>query len=198
MLEGNLRRALIGASLFAGAGLMSAIATPARAEDPRERLRRKRLHNLPLLTQDGRTVRFYDDVVKDRKVVISVMYTGCSNICTPATRNLMEARERLGDFGRDIHFVSISLTPLTDTPAELRAYKKAHGIGADWTFLTGKPAHVEQVTRGLGLLSEDPADDLLSHSGSAVIADEKLLKWGHGSTLTGGRALARMIRFELV
>ncbi len=202
MLEGPLRRVLLGATLFAGAGLVSAVTTPtpapALADDPRARLRRKRLHNLPLLTQDGRTVRFYDDVVKDRKVVISVMYSGCSNICTPATRNLMEARERLGDWGRDIHFVSITLTPLSDTPAELRAYKKAHGIGADWTFLTGQPAHVEQVTRGLGLLSDNPADELLSHSGSAVIADEKLLKWGHGSTLTGGRALARMIRFELV
>ncbi len=198
MLEGNLRRVLIGASLFAGAGLVSAVATPARAEDPRERLRRKRLHNLPLLNQDGRTVQFYDDVVKDRKVVISVMYSGCSNICTPATRNLMEARERLGDFGRDIHFVSITLTPLTDTPAELRAYKKAHGIGADWTFLTGRPAHVEQVTRGLGLLSDNPADDLLSHSGSAVIADERQVRWGHASTLVPGRAIARMIRFELV
>ena len=196
MFAGTMKRALLGASLLAGAGLVSAMARPAE-ESPRERMRRKRLHNLPLLTQDGRSVRFYDDIVKDRKVIINVMYSGCSNICTPATRNLMEARQRLGAQARDLHFVSITLTPLDDTPQVLREYKKAHGIGADWTFLTGRPEHVERVTRGLGLLSDDPSDDLLSHSGSAVIADEPQVMWGHASTLVPGRAIARMIRFEL-
>jgi protein SCO1 len=197
-LQPTLRRALLGASVIAGAGLLAA-AVPARAAqtDPRERVRQRRLPNLPLIDQDGRTRYFYDDVVRDRKVVINVMYTGCSNICSPATRKLMEARERLGAQARNLHFVSISLTPLTDTPAELRAYKAAHGIDASWTFLTGPVGHVERVTRALGLFSDNPADDLLSHSGSAVIGDEAQVRWGHANTQTTGRGIARMIRFEL-
>jgi protein SCO1/2 len=197
-LQPTLRRALLGASVIAGAGLLSAAAT-ARApqQDPRERLRQRRLPNVPLIDQDGRTRMFYDDLVRDRKVVINVMYTVCSNICTPATRNLMEARERLGAQARDLQFVSISLTPLTDTPAELRAYKAAHGIDASWTFLTGSVANVDRVTRALGLSSDNAADDLLSHSGSAVIGDEPRVSWGHANLLTTGRGIARMIRFEL-
>ncbi|RZS52322.1 SCO family protein [Sphaerotilus mobilis] len=196
-------RALLGAGLLAaGAGLMGA-AQPARArdEDPRERVRRRRLPNVPLLTHEGRVVRFYDDIVRDRQVVINVMYTSCSNICSPATRKLVEARHHLGPRTRDMHFVSLTLTPLTDTPAELAAYRRAHGIDGrdgDWTFLTGKPAHVEQVARALGLMSDDPADDLLSHSGAAVVGDERRVQWGHANTLTSGRGIARMIRFELV
>jgi len=199
----TLGRALLGAGLLAaGAGLLGA-AAPARAvaEDPRERVRRRRLPNVPLLTHEGRVVRFYDDIVRDRQVVINVMYTSCSNICSPATRKLVEARHHLGPRTRDMHFVSLTLTPLTDTPAELAAYRRAHGIDGrdgDWTFLTGKPAHVEQVARALGLMSDDPADDLLSHSGAAVVGDERRVQWGHANTLTSGRGIARMIRFELV
>ncbi len=199
-----LRRGLLGAAVAGGAFAVAAAVSstvPSRTayavDDPRERIRQRRLPNVPLVDQDGRAVRFYDDIVKDRKVVINVMYTVCSNICTPATRNLMDARARLGDLARDIHFVSISLTPLTDTPAELRAYKKMHGIDERWTFLTGAPANVERVQRGLGFLSDEPGDDLLSHAGSAVVADEPRVRWGHANTMTPGRAIARMIRFEL-
>jgi protein SCO1/2 len=198
-LQPTLRRALLGASVIAGAGLLSAAATARPAQqDPRERVRQRRLPNVPLVDQDGRTRMFYDDVVRNRKVVINVMYTVCSNICTPATRNLLEARERLGEQARDLHFVSISLTPLTDTPAELRAYKAMHGIDASWTFLTGSVANVDRVTQALGLSSANPADDLLSHSGSAVVGDERQVRWGHANLLTSGRGIARMIRFELV
>jgi protein SCO1/2 len=199
----TLGRALLGAGLLAaGAGLLGA-AAPARAvaEDPRERVRRRRLPNVPLLTHEGRVVRFYDDIVRDRQVVINVMYTGCSNICGPATRKLVEARHHLGARTRELHFVSLTLTPLTDTPAELAAYRKAHGIDGrdgDWTFLTGSQANVEQVARALGLMSDDPADDLLSHSGAAVVGNEPRVQWGHANTLTTARGIARMIRFELV
>jgi protein SCO1/2 len=195
-------RALVGAGLLAAGATLMGAARPARAalDDPRERVRQRRLPNEPLLTHDGRVVRFYDDLVRDRQVVINVMYTGCSNICGPATRRMVEARHHLGARTRDLHFISLTLTPLTDTPAELAAYRRAHGIDGrdgEWTFVTGRPAQVEKVARALGLMSQDPSDDLLSHSGAAVIGDEPRVQWGHASTLAPARGIARMIRFEL-
>lgn len=145
------RRSLVGALLAAGtAGLSSAtgIVRPSQglARTPealaRERLRQHRTPNVELFDHDGRGVGFYDDVMKGRKVLIDVMYSVCSNVCAPATRNLIEARRLLGDEARDLRFVSMSLTPLSDTPQVLRAYKKLHGIDASWTFLTGKPKNV--------------------------------------------------------
>ncbi|MEY8876619.1 MAG: SCO family protein [Leptothrix sp. (in: b-proteobacteria)] len=194
----SFRRALLGASVVAGAGLLaSAGAARAASTSPREQVRQRRLPNVPLVDQNGRTVRFYDDLVRDQQVLINVMYTVCSNICTPATRNLMDARARLAEHLPDLRFISISLTPLTDTPAELRAYKAQFGIDDRWTFLTGESRHVDQVTRALGLQSDNPNDDLLSHSGSAVIGDERHVKWGHANAMSSGRGIARMVRFEL-
>ena len=164
----------------------------------RERLRQLRSPNETLIDHEGRPLRFYDDVMKDRVVVINVMYTVCSNVCTPAMRNLIEARRLLGEQGRHLHFVSMTLTPLSDPPEALRDFRKRHGITDRWTFLTGKLASVEKVQRALGFLSAREGDDLLSHSGMARYCDERKLRWTHLNTMLPGASVARMIRFEMV
>jgi protein SCO1 len=200
------RRGLMGALLALGSAGLTSAAGPARHaaapstpdELARERMRSRRAPNVALLDQDGRTVHFQDDVIRDRTVIINVMYTVCSNVCTPAMRNLIEARRLLGAEAKRIHFVSMSLTPLSDTPEALRAFRKLHGIGTDWTFLTGTPANVERVQRALGFLSADGNDDLLAHSAMARLCDERHARWGHINTLVPPRSIARMVRFEMV
>ena len=188
------------AALLGGAGMMTATrSSPAVQNEPRELMRARRFPNVPLLTHEGKEVRFYDDVLRDRKVVFNVMYTVCSNICTPVTQHILEAQRLLGDFANDIHFYSLSLTPLDDDPAALRAYMQLNRIGKGWTFLTGKPENVETARRGLGFARNRPEedDDLSNHSGMLRIGNERLAAWGHASALIGGRGIARMIRFEL-
>ena len=142
---------------------------------------------------------FYDDVLKGKKIVINTMYTVCSNICTPVTHNIVQARTLLGDFTKDIHFYSLSLTPLDDDPPALRAYMKSFGITSGWTFLTGKPENIEQVRRGLGFAQSSTAEDadISNHSGMLRIGNEPLVSWSHASALVSSRSIARMIRFEL-
>jgi len=193
------RRLLAGvASAVAATGLMA--RTPgAPVQNPREQMRQKHFPNLGLVTHEGKDVRFYDHVLRDRKVVINFMYTVCSNICTPVTQNILEAQRLLGDMAKEIDFYSISLAPLQDDPAALRAYMKMNNIGNGWTFLTGKPENIEQIRRGLGFAQPTPeADaDISNHSGMLRIGNERLVSWGHASATTTGKAIARMIRFEL-
>lgn len=193
------RRFLAGAvSAVTATGLM-ARTLGAPVQNPREQMRQKHFPNLRLVTHEGKDVRFYDHVLRDRKVVINFMYTVCSNICTPVTQNILEAQRLLGDLAKEIDFYSISLTPLQDDPAALRAYMKMNNIGNGWTFLTGKPENIEQIRRGLGFAQRSPeADaDISNHSGMLRIGDERLVSWGHASATTTGKAVARMIRFEL-
>ena len=189
-----------GASLaaFVGNGAMASTATTLE-QNPREQLRQKRFPNVPLLTHAGKEVRFYDDLLKDKKVVINFTYTVCTNICTPVTQNIREAHQLLGDFADDIHFYSISLTPLQDDPASLRTYMKDFQIDKGWTFLTGKPENVERVRQGLGFARKDAKEDgdITNHAGMVRIGNERLGSWGHASAVTTGKFVARMIRFEL-
>jgi protein SCO1/2 len=199
MINIEKRNLLVGAAAaLAGAGMMAAArATPV--QNPREQMRQKHFPNVSLVTHAGKEVRFYDDILKDKKVVINFMYTVCSNICSPATQNILEAQRLLGDAAKDIHFYSISLTPLVDDPAALRAYMKDQQVGKGWTFLTGKPANIERVRRGLGFAKKSPEDDanLSNHSGMLRMGNERMVSWSHASAITSGKTIARMIRFEL-
>src|SRR3954467_8330525 len=74
--------------------------------------------NVPLTTQDGKTVRFYDDLLKGKRVIINLMYTECGDSCPLETARLAQVARIWGDHpGRDIWFYSFSIDPQRDPPA---------------------------------------------------------------------------------
>jgi protein SCO1/2 len=140
-----------------------------------------RLPDAPLLTHEGKTVRFYTDLVRGRIVFINMMYTDCSNRCPPMTQNLKRVHEMFGErAGRDIFIYSITLQPEFDRPADLRAYMDLNKIERPgWTFLTGSRTSVEQVRRSLGFFDRDPGvdGDLAQHTGMIRVGNDALDRW---------------------
>src|SRR5215472_16994072 len=68
--------------------------------------------NLPVITQDGKTLRFYDDLVKGKIVIISFIYTSCTDICPLTTARMAQLEEKLGEVvGRDVFILSMSVDP---------------------------------------------------------------------------------------
>ena len=65
-----------------------------RASDSERR--RARFPNVPVATHDGNLVRFYDDLIKDRIVLINFMYARCGDICPGMTANLKKVHAALG------------------------------------------------------------------------------------------------------
>ncbi len=107
--------------------------------------------NVPLVTQDGKTVRFYDDLIKDKKVLIDFIYARCENACPLQTAKLAQVQKSLGSrVGRDIFIYSITLDPEHDTPEVLKAYAERYRAGPGWLFLTGKRADIDSVRFKLG------------------------------------------------
>jgi protein SCO1 len=107
--------------------------------------------DVPLVTQDGKTVRFYGDLVKDRFVVINFVFTRCTATCPMETANLARVQRLLASrVGHDVFFYSISLDPEHDTPAAMKAYAERFHAGPGWLFLTGKREDIERVRARLG------------------------------------------------
>src|SRR5207253_5530540 len=136
---------------FLAAGAVSAIGCAALRGGPGARQaveRRSRLPNVPLQTHEGRTVRFYDDLVRGRIVMLNFMYARCQNICPGMTSNLALVQRALGKrVGRDIFMYSITLKPEEDTAAVLKSYAATHGVKPGWLFLTGGCDDVETLRR---------------------------------------------------
>jgi len=114
--------------------------------------------NVELVDQDGRSLKFYDEVLKDNIVVISFIFTNCQSACPLMTRNLTMIRDMLGEEERSsIQFISISIDPLRDTPSAMKEFAQKHDADIEgWLWLTGQPDDVNFVTQRLGSYTDDP------------------------------------------
>lgn len=129
----------------------------------------------PLLTQDGKAVRFYSDVLRDRIVVLNVIYTNCKDACPLITHKLKEVRDALGEsLQKKVHFISISSDPENDTPQALKAFARENDADdPNWTFLTGSKASIDTVLTRLGQLSRSPEE----HSTLVIAGDVANKRW---------------------
>jgi protein SCO1/2 len=130
--------------------------------------------NLVLLTQDNKPVRFYEDLLKGKTVLINFLFTTCKGVCPPMTANLARVQKHLGErVGRDIVMISISVDPLTDTPAVLKKFADNFKAQPGWYFLTGEKKNVDWVLYKLGGYVEDKQQ----HTGVLIIGNEATGEW---------------------
>ncbi|HEV7550893.1 MAG TPA: SCO family protein [Candidatus Angelobacter sp.] len=188
----DIKRRTLLAGIAAGSviaylspGGPSANSTPHHAYQwqdipPREMIRRRHLPNLQLITHEGKKVRFYDDLIKDHKVIVNFMFTACKKACPLVTANLVRVQRMLSDrIGHDIYMYSITLDPEVDTPKRLREYAAMHRVGAGWLFLTGKSADIELLRRSLGFVQRNPLRDAdkTNHIGVIRFGTEASMRW---------------------
>jgi len=147
----------------------------------RERIRQRYFPNLILTDQNGRKLKFYDDLVKDKIVIFNMFYAQCEGICTPVTRNLVRLQQVLGNrVGKDIFMYSFSLKPKDDTVAALKHYAQMHRVKPGWLFLTGSVDDMETLRHKLGYVDPDPEVDKDKSNHIAVLkyGNEPLERWG--------------------
>jgi protein SCO1/2 len=161
---------------------------------PREAIRRRYFPDVTLVTHEGKKVRLYEDLIKDRCVMMNFMYAQCTGICSPVTANLKRAQALLKDrIGRDMFMYSFTLKPEEDSPAALKDYVKERKLGPGWTFLTGHPDDLDQVRRRLGFSDLDPRTDAdkSSHTGIVRYGNEPLMLWAAFPGVQLPQAIAR-------
>jgi protein SCO1 len=163
---------------------------PAAADD---RYKANYFPNVPLTTQDGATVHFYDDVLKGKIVAINLIYTTCQYSCPLETARLAQVQNILGDrVGKDIFFYSISIDPEHDTPKVLKAYAEKFHAGPGWTFLTGKKTDIDLISKKMGLYS-NPALTKDGHTPHLLIGNEATGQWMRDSAGDNPKFLANLI-----
>ena len=156
--------------------------------------------NVELVTQDGKKVRFYDDLIKDKVFAINFIYTRCTDSCPLETAKLRKVQKALGDrMGKDVVFYSISIDGDRDKPEELKDYAARFNVGPGWTFLTGRPEDVTLLRQKLGMYREDgKAEKALNEHGiSILMGNEHAGQWIKRSPFEETKALVRVLGTRL-
>ena len=147
--------------------------------------------NLTVTTQRGKPVKFYDDLVKGKIVIISFIYTSCTDICPLTTARVAQLEEKLGDMvGRDVFLLSMTVDPKTDTPERLKEYAERFGAGPGWSFVTGKPEDIRAINYKFG----DRSPILSEHRNEVVIGNDTTGEWQKDSVFGDIDRLALTVR----
>ena len=155
--------------------------------------------NTELTDQSGKVVHFYDDLIKDKIVVIDFIYTHCKDMCPLETARLAQVQKILGDrVGKDIFFYSISIDPTKDTPAVMKAYSDKFHAGPGWLFLTGKNEDIVALEKKLGMYTEPDPNDRDGHAPKVLLGNEATGQWMQNAATDNPRFLATMIENYLV
>jgi len=165
-------------TVFVFALAMLASATPTAAHDASHHpVKQQRLPNIApapafaLTSQDGTRVSLAD--LRGKVVAVTFIYTSCIDTCPVLTALMAHVQDKLGqDFGERVAFVSITVDPERDTPEVLKQY--ADTFGADlkgWSFLTGDPAAIRDITRRYGVFAAKNTKGEVDHTFLTSIVD---------------------------
>lgn len=148
--------------------------------------------NLPVLTHDRGRVRFYDDLVRGRIVLVHAFYTGCGDVCSPVGFNLAQVQAALAKQAGApaVQIISLSVDAVADTPEVLAAYAQRHGAGPGWSFVTGKKENVDWVLSKLGLYVPEKEQ----HQAALWIGNDRTQTWMKLHALAPPAAIVAAVR----
>ncbi len=102
--------------------------------------------DLLLRDHEGRKVRFYSDLIKDKVVVLSFFYTSCIYSCSMQGKTFSALQSLLGDrLGKSVFLISVTTDPAKDTPAQLKAWGKRYDVQPGWTLVTGDVSEMNKL-----------------------------------------------------
>ena len=117
--------------------------------------------------------------LRGRTVVLTFLDPVCTSDCPLIAQDLRLADRQLGDQARDVELVAVVNNPLYDTTALTSAFDRQEGLDhvANWTYLTGTSAQLQQVWNDYGVQVEtSPAGGMVAHSDIVYLIDK------HGRT----------------
>ena len=164
-------------SACGGSAAMTSVAAPARGIGTRlEQPVPAALLAAPLTDSTG-AVRHLSDFA-GKVVVISDSMTLCQETCPIDTATLVQTArtvDRSTAAAGKVVFITLTVDPKRDTPAQLAAYRKDYARGSslpNWLLLTGSPATVHAIWKFFGVFWKK------------VASDEGVRNWRTGQPLT--------------
>lgn len=106
---------------------------------------------------DQNEVPFHLAAIKGKVVVLSFIYTHCTDICPFVALKVKDAYTLLGRDAANVVFVAVTTDPKRDVPKVTAAYSRQLGLENVWHFVGGAPEAVQAVWASYGIgVTVDP------------------------------------------
>lgn len=164
-------------------------APVAANTDPNASFSSAKIPNVRIVDQNGKTLSFYDDLIKGKIVAINFIFTTCTASCPPLTATFRRVQQSASERGLDVQLISISVDPTVDTPERLHAFAEKFNAGPGWTFVTGDKGEIDSLLRGLGTAVTNKND----HTPMMMIGNDSVDYWTRAYGLSSPSTLVELI-----
>jgi protein SCO1/2 len=132
---------------------------------------------------DERGKPFTEEALRGHPTIVNFIFTRCDTVCPITSMKMQRLEEKTRDRrGAAVKFVSFSVDPDHDGPAELQAFAKKYRANPErWRFLTGKPEVIRSLVEGPFMSPMDREGTSTSgapnivHSGYFLLVDGDLV-----------------------
>ena len=130
--------------------------------------------NATLTSDKGQKVQL--DSMQGKVVVYDFIFTNCAGTCPVMSATMRKVTKKI-DKDAPVQFVSISVDPRRDTPAQLQSYASKVRNDPRWVFLTGDQKTITDLSINgfkLAIANNDggPGSEAVLHSSKFAIADK--------------------------
>lgn len=155
-----------------------------------ERLDHLEIPDVPVIDQDGHQRRFFTDLVEGKTVAMNFVFTTCTTICPPMGANFGRLQRELGErVGDEVHLISVSVDPATDTPERMRSWGQNFGAAEGWTLVTGERSEITRLLKALEVFTPDVTE----HSPVVLLGNEPDAEWTRAYGLAPPAKLAEIL-----
>lgn len=149
-----------------------------------------RFADVALTDQNGKAVRLEKDLVSNKIVVMSFIYTSCTTVCPVVSSIMGKVQKKLGSrVGTEVQLVSISIDPQRDDAQRLNDYARNFQNGPGWSWLTGSSQSINATLKGLGTFS----GDFKNHQPLILVGDGNSRHWTRYYGFTDPAVLTREV-----
>ncbi|MFT5164205.1 MAG: protein SCO1/2 [Alteromonadaceae bacterium] len=146
--------------------------------------------DVTLINQHGKPRQLYSDLLKDKTVIIHSFFSTCKSGCPVSMRLMAGIQQRFKEqMGNQLHILSISLDPQTDTPLKLKAYAEELNVGPGWQLISGTQHNVDFALKKLGHY----VSDIEAHKNTLIIGNETTGLWKKAFLLAKPDELDKLI-----
>ncbi len=126
----------------------------------------------------------------DKPLLLTLVFTRCTGICSPFLRSLRSAVSRVGGAGEDYRILVLSFDP-RDRPEDMASVARELEVedDADWLFGTGRPEDVRHLAASAGFWFRwDESSRQFDHPAMLVAVDRgRILRILVGGYVTPAR-----------
>lgn len=143
----------------------------------------KNVPNVKLFDSGGKTF-FLKDIMDNKPLFISPIYTRCTTACFTITDTLRDVVEKTGGLGRDFNVMSLSFDA-RDTHEDLEKFRKQWDLdGKTWVIASGEEAEVKKLLNSIDFryIFDSGTNEFLHPNVTvALTPDGRISRYLHGA-----------------